>query len=392
MISKFKLGSDNYLIECADMVISKLVKEKDYLYKAYNYYQGFRDKYQFEHLEKNYGVGNPTSVKFTPLIRKHIDAIVGEYLATRIVPKISCKDKRTLTNILRDKQLELQKQVYDYITRFLDNSIYAAMNKQPQQDQKVQDRIIQRELTELQDQVDREFISNYEIAAQDIVQYIMQSRNMDFKNKLSDLILDMLISGQSYYKVKPTKSKKNFLIEVEDPMNTFVFKNPESRYIKDATMSVVRKWLTREEIAIKYGDHLTASDLKDLKYYNGFTSDDERLTWIAAVNSRGDARTSGILAGIEVSNFYAQDYQSDLELIPVYEVEWIDYDASKHKGVLFNVTRIGHEIYILDGENNDLPRSMDDPDSVRITLNGMYYTTRTGIPYSLMLATADLQD
>jgi hypothetical protein len=133
----------------------------------------------------------------------------------------------------------------------------------------------------------------------------MQSRNMDFKNKLSDLILDMLISGQSYYKVKPTKSKKNFLIEVEDPMNTFVFKNPESRYIKDATMSVVRKWLTREEIAIKYGDHLTASDLKDLKYYNGFTSDDERLTWIAAVNSRGDARTSGILAGIEVSNFYA---------------------------------------------------------------------------------------
>jgi hypothetical protein len=33
---------------------------------------------------------------------------------------------------------------------------------------------------------------------------------------------------------------------------------------------------------------------------------------------------------------------------------------------------------------------MDDPDSVRITLNGMYYTTRTGIPYSLMLATADL--
>jgi hypothetical protein len=45
MISKFKLGSDNYLIECADMVISKLVKEKDYLYKAYNYYQGFRDKY-----------------------------------------------------------------------------------------------------------------------------------------------------------------------------------------------------------------------------------------------------------------------------------------------------------------------------------------------------------
>jgi hypothetical protein len=101
-ISKHKKGSDEYLVEMADYVIGDLVKEKEWLFKAYNYYNAIRDKYQYEHIEKNYGIGNPTSVSFTPLIRKHIDAIVGEFLTTEIRPKISCKDEKTLTNISRD--------------------------------------------------------------------------------------------------------------------------------------------------------------------------------------------------------------------------------------------------------------------------------------------------
>jgi hypothetical protein len=101
-ISKHKKGSDEYLVEMADYVIGDLVKEKEWLFKAYNYYNAIRDKYRYEHIEKNYGIGNPTSVSFTPLIRKHIDAIVGEFLTTEIRPKISCKDEKTLTNIFRD--------------------------------------------------------------------------------------------------------------------------------------------------------------------------------------------------------------------------------------------------------------------------------------------------
>jgi len=83
-------------------------------------------------------------------------------------------------------------------------------------------------------------------------------------------------------------------------------------------------------------------------------------------------------------------FYSDVELVPVYEVEWIDYDRKKGKGVLYNVTRIGTDIYVLDGENEYVVRTEDDPDNVRLTLNGLFYTTRTGMPFSLMLATADL--
>ena len=98
--------NDNYLIDQTDLAISELVFDKLSLIKAYNYYSGIRDKDQFNHLESNYGLGNPTSITFIPLIRKHIDSLIGEFLSLPISPKISCKDKGTLSNIFRDKQLE----------------------------------------------------------------------------------------------------------------------------------------------------------------------------------------------------------------------------------------------------------------------------------------------
>jgi hypothetical protein len=101
------------------------------------------------------------------------------------------------------------------------------------------------------------FISNFEIAAQNIIQHVLQSRRIDFKNKLKDLLIDMLVGGESYYRVLPTASKTHFYLDVCDPMNTFVFLNPDSKYMKNGTMAVVRKWLTREEIAIKYGKELS---------------------------------------------------------------------------------------------------------------------------------------
>ena len=91
------------LIEQTNSIIGELVYDKTELQRAYNYYNGKRDAEQFRYLEENFGIGSPTSVKFTPLLRKHIDALVGEYLGIPIVPKVSCKDESTISNIFRDK-------------------------------------------------------------------------------------------------------------------------------------------------------------------------------------------------------------------------------------------------------------------------------------------------
>jgi hypothetical protein len=86
-----------------------------------------------------------------------------------------------------------------------------------------------------------------------------------------------------------------------------------------------------------------------------------------------------------ISDYYDFPY----ELIPVYEVEWIDYSKKENKGILYRTIRIGEEIYILEGEDKNQVRKTGEPKQVRLTLNGMHYTHR-GAPYSLMLKTADL--
>ena len=396
-ITKAKKGSDDYLIDWCDYVIGDLVREKTELFKAYNYFNGVRDHFQYENLEKNYGVGNPTSVGFTPLTRKHIEAIVGEYLSMKPKIRVSCKDERTLTNIFRDKQLETTKKIKDYVSKYLENSIYKAIvqgpKKQGEQDQQVVDSEIQRELKQITDSVNRNFISNYEIAAQDICEYVMQNRDIDFKNKLEQLLLDLLISGQAYYKVVPTKTMTNFKIELCDPLNTWVDKDPKSRYMKNGYKAVVRKWMTAEELEIKYGDYLSDKDLKQIREWKNFYEEDGQYALVTGQSARcGDL--NGIWSGVGVHPYDSDYMERKWDLIPVYEVEWIDsaQDQAGWIGYCYHVTRIGTDIYILDADDVMMPRNMDSPNEARLSINGIWYTNGHGSPYSLMLATADLQD
>lgn len=398
--SNLKKGSDQYLTENCDRIIGELVKEKEHLFKAYNYFNGVRDHYQYEHLEKNEGVGNPTSIGFTPLVRKHVEAIVGEYLTTDPKPRISCKDKKTLSNIFRDKELAVAQKTKQWLSQYLENAIYSAIftggQEQNGQQQQIVDQEIQREMTEIEDMVNRNFISNYEIAAQNICNYVLQDRRIDFKNKLEQLFLNMLISGESYYQVVKSHNGTNFRLELCDPMNTWVDKDPKSRYMKNGHKSVIRKWMTEEEIIIKYGDYLTESDIKELSRYKMHFSDNSNFLLITGQESRcGSIKNPGIMHGVG-AHPEAVDYmfERQWDLIPIYEVEWIDYKKKdgKYVGVRYHVTRIHSDIYILDGEDDDMPRDIDEQNEARLSVNGIWYTNGHGAPYSLMLATADQQD
>jgi hypothetical protein len=53
------------------------------------------------------------------MVKKHIDALIGEYLGTPILPKISCKDSDTVSAITREKSLAIAQGV----TRFLQDHL-----------------------------------------------------------------------------------------------------------------------------------------------------------------------------------------------------------------------------------------------------------------------------
>ena len=372
------------LIDKTNEAIAELVYDKYELQKAYNYYNGKRDPEQFRYLEENFGIGSPTSVEFTPLLKKHVDALVGEYLGTPILPKVSCKDSDTISNITREKQLEITKGIVKFLKDHLSNAILSFIDGKD-----ITDKAVKTQLDKVIQDIDQSFISQYEIAAQNIIHYLMQSRETDLITKLRQLLTDLLITGYTFFRVKSSFSGTNVEIEVLNPLNTFVDRNPESPYVKKSYRVVIRKWMSKSQILAKYGKEISREDLKRLK-------DEWRADDSAAVYRRvyGDVCTvvnedqnHETIPGYPDNEYSAHRFQ----LIPVYDVEWIETDDD-FKMQRYNTIRIGEEIYILRGLDKTAMRSKDDPNSCSLSVNGVYFLNRSQQPYSLILKCAHLQD
>ena len=383
------MKNNSELIEFTNKAIAELVYPKWELQKAYNYYNGKRDAEQFRYLEENFGIGNPTSVEFIPLIKKHIDALIGEYLGTTITPKISCKDSDTISKITREKELKINKEVFNFLQQRLKNKILEFT----QQNKDLVDNSIKQEIEKLIEDIDQNFISSYEVAAQDVIQYIMQSRDADIITKLRILLLDLLITGYTFFRAKPSVNNQNVSIEVLSPLNTFIDKNPESPYIKDSYRVVVRKWLTKTQILNSYGKDMTKEDIDSIKELWRDQFDTSTYYVRSFSNSDGTPATDGIMAGKEVVPGYPTGpYNSyNYKLIPVYEVEWIETD-SDFVMQRYQTIRIGESIYVLKGLDKNVIRSHDNPSYCSLSVNGIYFVNRNSEPYSLMLACANLQD
>lgn len=374
------------LIEKTDKAITELVYSKYDLQKAYNYYNGIRDADQFRYLEEVYGTNTPTTLHFTPLIKKHVDALIGEYLGTPIVPKIFCKDSETITNIDREKQLKVSLELQNYLKSHLKNSILNFINGKP-----INDGLVQEQLKRITEDLNNNFISEYEIAAQNVIEYIMQSRETDIITVLRGLFLDLLITGYAFYKVEPTVGNNNIKIRVLSPLNTFIDRNFESPYIKDSYRAVVRNWMTKTQILNKYGKDMNNADRKLLnEKWDAIY--DTAVYYVRMGETNGIPTTDGLQAGTEITPGYPDSRAGQYhELIPVYEVEWIEVDKD-YVMQRYTTVRIGEEIYILKGKDETVMRSKSNPTYCSLSVNGIYFLNRGLKPYSMVLACAHLQD
>lgn len=385
-------------IEKINECIGRLVYDKSKLKKAYNYYHCVRDADQFKHIEENFGVGVPTSVGFTPLIKKHIDVLVGEYLELDPDLQVTCKDEKTVSNIMRDKKLKIDHELYSFLKRYLQNAIVNILlnNNQP-----VNDPFIEKEMQRIQRDVEKNFVSEYEIAAQNILSYIKNSRDIDLKNKMRELFTDLLITGTCYYRVKVVNN--NIQFEVLNPLDTFIERNRNRFYLNHSPRAVIRRYMSVEQIMSEFGNELTKdakATLKDM----GPKVDNSNAIYVRVPStnfyddSDGKLNVSqipsvGILGGLEVSPVLPYDtdqYSSNHNTITVYECEWLEYDDGKyyrHEGV-----KIGEDIYVCRGKAEHTVRSQSNPDYCTLTVNGMFFADKNGQPFSLILQTAQMQD
>ena len=379
--------TESDLIEKANQAIGELVYEKTDLQKAYNYYHGRRDKEQFRYLEENFGIGNATSVQFTPLIKKHVDELIGEYLGTPIIPQVTCKDKDTINNMLREKELEISRTVYKTLQQRLQNRLLDFI--QTKDNQKLVDPSIQEQLQAIIEDLNVNYVSKYEIAAKNIVQYVLQSRQTDMPTKLRQMFLDVLVGGQAYYQVGQTPSGNNISIECLNPLDVFPDKNYNSPYVKDSYRIVVRRWMTPTEIFNRYGNKLTKDDKDLIKSSIGDRNSTSK--YVRAVRTVG--KSDGIVADTEVRTGGSEGKKEyyNMQLIPVYEVQWTETD-SDYVMQRYSVVRIGDQVFIVNGKDEHVQRSISNPSYCALTVNGVFFDNRTDEPFSLVKSCMHLQD
>lgn len=378
-------------IEKINRCIGDLVYEKDQLKKAYNYYHCQRDEEQFRHIEENYGIGTPTSVGFTPLIKKHIDVLVGEYLELDPDLQISCKDERTISDIMRDKQLRINEAVYNAFKQKLENTIVKTIL---QGEEIIDDPFFAEEIEKLKRDISESYVSEYEIAAQNILNYIKNSRDIDLKNKMRDIFTDLLVGGICYYRVRPSGGKNNLKLEILNPIDTFIERNYNEYYLNKSPRACVRRWLTKEQILAEYADELTLEAKNELKESPLRGSGSDGAVYVRAYSNCGDKsypRTPGILGGLEITPIRSiKDTSHNSNLIEVWECEWIEFEKDKlirHEGV-----KIGENIYITRGESENIVRSISNPKDCSLTINGIFFNDKNGNPFSIVLNTMSLQD
>jgi hypothetical protein len=152
--------------------------------------------------------------------------------------------------------------------------------------------------------------------------------------------------------------------------------------------------MTRNQILNKYGKDLTKKDVEDIKELWLDHLDVTNSYYMRYISTAaGVPATDGIRAGEEVSPGFPERpyYRYDNNLIPVYEVEWVETD-NDFVMQRYSTIRIGEEIYILKGKDENVPRTVDNPTHCTINLNGVHFLNRDGTPYSLMLACMSIQD
>ena len=389
-------------IEKINQCITELVYDKVALRKAYNYYHGIRDAEQFRHLEENYGVGVPTSVMFTPLMKKHIDVLVGEYLELEPDMKVTCKDDETCSKIQRDKQLKIDAEIYKYIQKYLQNAIINILlgSQEP-----TNDPFLEKELERIKIDIENSYESDYEIAAQNIIEYIKHNRDLDLKNKLRELLIDLFVGGTIYWRTKPSGGKDNLRFDVLNPLDTFIERNPNSFFLNKSRRAVIRRWLTKTEIFEEYGEDLSNEAISKIDDY--FTGEEKTalgsefvlINTPDSILENGDhGKTPGLLAGLEAHPLYPFDKMNEnrwslsRRLIPVYECQWLEFDKKKNRTILHEGVKIGEDVYITNGEPDYYIKSKTDPRSCQLNINGLFFNDKNGQPFSLIASTIDLQD
>ncbi|MCK5788259.1 MAG: hypothetical protein KAH32_04645 [Chlamydiia bacterium] len=407
-VTEKKKNSRDYLEGMTDYWIGKLVINKEHIPLCRKYYSGVRDTAEYEYLNDNYGIGNAIDIQFTPIIKPRIDALVGLFLSESFSYRVSVTDDITIDleeeekkeYILNDIEKELKKFAKETEEYYTKNGVQGKGDKAPPLL-----NFAEKKGAQLAKALEEDFISIYAEAAQHLILYFEQSNDLDFRRKTAELLYDLLITGEMFWRIYTEREGDDPILDVVKPENIFFNKNKSDLYLDTADAVVHREYMTRHQVIQKYGHLMTEDEFKKISgRWGGYGNnrnmyDPELLHELSQDNAD------------EFSN-YRQFTGDPLDVIEVFHAEWLasnrydkspsqDYNPVENKKELksqgwiesrYEMTRILGNIYVGGGKSKNVVRKQGNPYKANLSYDGISYNLRQGAPYSMVYSLKDVQD
>jgi hypothetical protein len=424
-ISEQEKSEEYYLKDNIDYWIAQLVRDRNHIKTYRDYYIGVRNEKDFAYLTENFGIGTPSKLKFTSLIKPRIDALLGNIISERFTYRVAATDDKTIAQAEEDRKTKLVGEINARLDGFVNQVIESAKAKakaeaagQPaeaqapgqQQQQQEPPKLVDlgelgTDLKRITSKYTTNYISDFEVAATDILKFFENDITIDLKQKLKQLALDLLVTGEAYWRVYCDHVGSDPILEVIKPENMFYNKNTNSQYIDTTDAIVHREYLTRKEVLRKYGKYMD----DDQKYY--IFGNNARTRTARSLRSATDLE----LYYNDVDPINGQKSYTMLDVLEVFHVEWLALnevslsdeekeDYATAEGFMTEVTdkgwrqdryegvRIAGSVYVNCGKSLNVPRSENRPYETCLSYGGIVYNDRSGKPWSLVGALKDIQD
>ncbi len=399
-----KRDSLDYLMMMTDAVINRNVDEnsrrRKLMFKQRDFYSGLRDKKEFAYLEDNYGVGSPSAIKFTPLIRNRIDVLVGLLSATEFDYKVTVTDNKSLFLAEQEQSVELLSSLYAGLGK-------SVKPKKEGEEPTAIDRLIEQAKTE----TNRKWRNKFLESAVNLIEDYRDCPVANLAMLRSLLFMDLTVVGEAVYRVYSTEKGRKPKPEALIPENAYYTKRRDQMMMNEAMEFVYIRYMSRRDILQKYGHLMGDEEREELMQCSTVKFSE---TWasnmtVAEYNQQGERDVE--LAKSSPDRYGIGD---DSEVIKVYETEWIglsEYEIDPNdvregrvvvgpekirktriKEHLFRSVRVDDSIYLDMGLVEDAVRHDTDPDKVYLSFNGVRHSDRGGSTYSILWKCKDIQD
>lgn len=400
-----------YYVSNATYNIFSLYKERTSLNKAYDYYSLKRNNESLKGIQEDAGIGVPFEIQFEGFIRTRLQYLIGSFIERPFTHKVTCTNIEALDEVNEQKKFEILSQAIDRINKVNKELLAKQEELKKNQSQELTidlKAVIDKNVKDIENYMNTTWKSSFEIAANHLIEYF---KHKGIKTSFKKLLEHLIISGVCHYRIHIEEIGRDPEIEIIDSRDLFYIKNSDRTFINECNRIVRRSFMTRQEVLNRYGHLLEEDELHWVRTGYGFFNTSNSAYNTQYVDpfweyGNNDFRSYG--HGELASNFG--------DILEVFHCEWLasdeieiddeeminnleipeseDSNPKKIKRFITNryeCTRIGRWIYTKYGKSENILREIENPSKCKLSYNGIALDDFDE-PFSLVLATADLQD